>query len=116
MTDEHPDVFEDFAAETARLDQLLGRLTDQQWASPSACPGWSIADVVVHLAMSEEAVVAAFDQGDSGMSVSAPSVTPVAKEGDGAVDAIMEALVRTGASDEEQAALWECIEGATWSE
>lgn len=38
------------------MEGLLEPLTAEQWESPSAAPGWSIADVVLHLAQTEEAV------------------------------------------------------------
>jgi uncharacterized protein (TIGR03084 family) len=53
------DVIDDLAAEQQRLEELLTPLSDEQWATPSAAAGWSIADVVLHLAQTEEAVVAA---------------------------------------------------------
>ncbi|HEY5663932.1 MAG TPA: maleylpyruvate isomerase family mycothiol-dependent enzyme [Ilumatobacter sp.] len=31
------------------LEALLAGLTDEQWATPSLCPGWTVRDVVVHL-------------------------------------------------------------------
>src|SRR5690349_14197297 len=37
---------EEFEASCA----LVSRLTDDQWTVPSLCPGWSVRDVVVHLA------------------------------------------------------------------
>ena len=49
-------VFDDLAAEQDRLEQILGGLDEADWASPSAAPGWTITDVVTHLAQSEEAV------------------------------------------------------------
>ena len=67
------DVIPDLAAEQERLETLLAALDDAQWSSPSAAPGWSIADVVLHLAQTEEAVSASianagrydvFDRGD----------------------------------------------------
>jgi uncharacterized protein (TIGR03084 family) len=51
-------VFDDLAAEQQRLEGLLGGLDGARWMSPSAAAGWTIADVVLHLAQSEEAVVA----------------------------------------------------------
>jgi len=51
-------IFEDLAAEEDRLDGILAALDDAQWAAPSAAAGWSVADVVLHLAQSDEAVVA----------------------------------------------------------
>ena len=32
----------------ALLD-LLGKLSDQQWAAPTICPGWSVKDLAAHL-------------------------------------------------------------------
>jgi len=53
------DVIDDLEAEQDRLENLLAPLDDDQWASPSAAEGWSISDVVLHLAQTEEGVVAA---------------------------------------------------------
>lgn len=50
------DVIGDLAAELQRMESLLGELSPEQWVSPSAAAGWSVADVVLHLAQSEEAV------------------------------------------------------------
>jgi uncharacterized protein (TIGR03084 family) len=50
------DTIDDLAIEQERLDALLAQLTPTQWSSPSAAAGWSIADVVLHLAQTEEAV------------------------------------------------------------
>jgi uncharacterized protein (TIGR03084 family) len=51
------DVIDDLEAEHAQLDATLGRLSDAQWRSPSGADGWTVADVVLHLAQTEEAVV-----------------------------------------------------------
>lgn len=46
------------------LDGLLAGLDDAAWARPVPdCPGWSVADVVLHLAQTDELVVAAVDGG-----------------------------------------------------
>ena len=37
------------AAERSDLADLLDTLTEEQWASPSLCEGWSVRDVVAHL-------------------------------------------------------------------
>ena len=50
------DVIADLEAEQERLESLLADLTPEQWAQPSAAAGWTISDVVVHLAQTEEAV------------------------------------------------------------
>ncbi|WP_222849671.1 maleylpyruvate isomerase family mycothiol-dependent enzyme [Trebonia kvetii] len=51
-------VIDDYAEETARLEGILGPLTEEQWLTESGASGWSVADVVLHLAQSEEGVVA----------------------------------------------------------
>jgi uncharacterized protein (TIGR03084 family) len=51
-------VFDDLAAEQERLEGILDGLDEAQWRSPSGAAGWTIADVVLHLAQSEESVVA----------------------------------------------------------
>lgn len=57
------DVIADLAAEQERLEELLAGLTDEQWASPSGAPGWTITDVVIHLAQTEELVSATLANG-----------------------------------------------------
>lgn len=48
----------DLAAQHAELRAILADLTPDQWAAPSRCPGWSVADVVLHLAQSDEVALA----------------------------------------------------------
>jgi len=57
-------VIDDYAEETARLEGILGLLTEEQWLTESGASGWSVADVVLHLAQSEESVVATASGGD----------------------------------------------------
>jgi uncharacterized protein (TIGR03084 family) len=43
------------AEQQDELDELLSGLDDAGWATPTpACPGWSIADVVLHMAQTDE--------------------------------------------------------------
>jgi uncharacterized protein (TIGR03084 family) len=58
------DTIDDLEAEQERLEALLEPLTDEQWAAPSAAAGWSVADVVLHLAQTEEAVAASIANAD----------------------------------------------------
>jgi uncharacterized protein (TIGR03084 family) len=51
-------VFDDYVAEAVRLESILGQLTGAQWLTESDAGGWSVADVVLHLAQSDEGVVA----------------------------------------------------------
>lgn len=51
-------VLDDLAAEQDRLEEVLGSLAPDDWGLPSAAAGWSVSDVVLHLAQTEELVVA----------------------------------------------------------
>ena len=51
-------------AEQDRLHDILAGLDEAQWMSPSGAAGWTIADVVLHLAQSEESVVVTGSGGD----------------------------------------------------
>jgi uncharacterized protein (TIGR03084 family) len=51
-------IFDDLEAEQDRIESVLASLDDAAWMSPSAAPGWSVADVVLHLAQTNEVVVA----------------------------------------------------------
>jgi uncharacterized protein (TIGR03084 family) len=52
------EIFDDLEAEQDALEAVLDSLTGQAWLRESAAPGWTVADTVLHLAQSEEAVVA----------------------------------------------------------
>ena len=56
-------IFDDLAAEQERLEKILTGLDEAQWVSASAAEGWTIADVVLHLAQSEEAAAATATHG-----------------------------------------------------
>jgi uncharacterized protein (TIGR03084 family) len=51
------DIFADLVAEQDRLEAILDSLDDDTWNAPSGALGWTVADVVLHLAQTEEAVV-----------------------------------------------------------
>ena len=57
-------VFDDLAAEQERLAGIVGGLDEAQWLSASGAAGWTIADVVLHLAQSEESVVVTASGGE----------------------------------------------------
>ncbi len=85
-------IFEDLDAEQERLAAILAGLDDAQWTAPSAAAGWSVADVVLHLAQSDEAVVASAAGADL-------RAGPAARAGLGtapgaSVDEIMDRLVQ----------------------
>jgi uncharacterized protein (TIGR03084 family) len=78
------DVVADLAAEEERLELLLTGLSDEQWSSPSAAPGWTVTDVVIHLAQTEELVSASIAGGGRG---------EVWERGDQALDEAVAAVV-----------------------
>lgn len=57
-------IVDDLAAEQERLEKILAGLDEAQWTAPSAAAGWTVADVVLHLAQSDEAVEATVVRGD----------------------------------------------------
>lgn len=52
------DTIDALVAEQDRLEAILETLDSRAWSAASAAAGWTISDVVLHLAQSEEAVVA----------------------------------------------------------
>jgi uncharacterized protein (TIGR03084 family) len=57
-------VFDDLGAEQDRLEGILAGLDEAEWMSPSAAAGWTVADVVLHLAQSEESVRSTMTHGE----------------------------------------------------
>ena len=51
-------VVDTLRAQLDELEGLLAPLDESGWARPSACPGWTIADVVLHLAQTNEMALA----------------------------------------------------------
>ena len=49
------------AAQHDELADLVADLDERAWAAPSRCPGWSVADVVLHLAQTDEMALASLD-------------------------------------------------------
>jgi uncharacterized protein (TIGR03084 family) len=56
-----PDVVEALKEELGQLDRVLASLDVVPWGLPSRCEGWSVSDVVLHLAQTDELVVATMD-------------------------------------------------------
>jgi uncharacterized protein (TIGR03084 family) len=75
-------ILDDLTAEQDRIEAILDGYDVKAWLSASGCPGWTVADVVLHLAQSEESVVA-----------SAAGEQPYARSGL-SVDEFVEATVR----------------------
>jgi uncharacterized protein (TIGR03084 family) len=51
------DILEDLVDEYDRLESILDSLSDEQWRSESGAAGWTVTDVMIHLAQTEEGVV-----------------------------------------------------------
>lgn len=45
-------------AQQDELDGILSAATEADWDRPTRCPGWTVADVVLHLAQTDELAVA----------------------------------------------------------
>jgi uncharacterized protein (TIGR03084 family) len=85
-------IFDDLEAEQQRLQYILGALDESQWGSPSAAAGWTIADVVLHLAQSEEAVAASL--AGSGLVGGSAGTGPINRPAGSTVDEVAERAVR----------------------
>ena len=83
------EILDDLVAEEERLEDILAGLSAEQWLAESGAAGWSVADVVLHLAQTEETVVASVSGDDSGM---AGTLGGDLQAGD--VDAVMDQLVQ----------------------
>ncbi|NUP82313.1 MAG: maleylpyruvate isomerase family mycothiol-dependent enzyme [Nonomuraea sp.] len=81
-------IFDDLAAEYRQLDAVLSALTAEQWAAPSAAQGWTVADVVLHLAQTEEAITPPRTEAGPGASEAGAFL-----EGGTGVDEMAEAMV-----------------------
>lgn len=76
--EELADVFEALAEEYRQFERMLLSIDEDSARSDSACPGWSVSDVVLHLAQTEEAVVATLTgSGDSSLGVPGGSASSV---------------------------------------
>ncbi len=83
-------VIADLEAEQDAIEVMVEGFSVETWLSPSAAAGWSLSDVVLHLAQSEDAVVSTINgvpRGDLGLI-----------EGN-TIDEIMESLVRAERGD-----------------
>ena len=79
------DVFDDLSAEQDALEAVLAALDQHAWDHNSAAAGWTVADVVLHLAQTEEFVLA---------SVTGHEAPMLARDRDGlTLDELMDRLV-----------------------
>ena len=55
------ELLDDLAAQHAELAEVLTALGPGRWDEPSRCAGWSVSDVVLHLAQTDEMALASLD-------------------------------------------------------
>jgi uncharacterized protein (TIGR03084 family) len=87
------DVFDDLAAEQDRLEAVLAGLSPADWRAPSAAPGWTVSDVVLHLTQTEEVVAVALGGTADALDW---------RRFGGNVDDAMDAMVRSQPSEPEE--------------
>jgi uncharacterized protein (TIGR03084 family) len=85
------EILDDLVAEFDQIDAVLTLLSHDDWAAPSGAPGWSVRDVMVHLAQTEEGVVQTLQQPDASWT-----------ERNGALDRDMATMVDNDPSSAEQ--------------
>ena len=97
------DVFEALAQEYEAIEAMLGSLDDDQWQAPSLCAGWTVADVVLHLAQTEESVLVS-----TGARQPEPTMAIASRRVMGTIDDVVEEWVdaERGVSPAERFARW----------
>lgn len=88
-------ILEDLTAEYDRIDAMLAPLDAQTWVKPSVAVGWSVADIVAHLALSEEVVVRSVADADADAHGVADASGPASED----VDVAMAAEVTVAGLD-----------------
>ena len=103
MEKDSGDVAQALAAQHGELAELLESLEVSEWDLPTRCPGWSVSDVVLHLAQTDEMAVASLEGRVAGFIADHVAGEPAASVDDGA--AVMVARER-GARPGEVFARW----------
>ncbi|MDX2969103.1 TIGR03084 family metal-binding protein [Kribbella solani] len=81
------DVLADLFAESAELDQLVGGLAADEWATPTPAEGWTIAHQIAHLAWTDEAArLSASDPAGFKESLRVAAASPETYVDDGAAE------------------------------
>jgi uncharacterized protein (TIGR03083 family) len=78
------------AAEHLVLDDRLASLGDDDWHRQSRCTEWSVADVVLHLAQTDELAVASFEERFMEVVAAQTAGLPVASDMDESVGLIVD--------------------------
>ena len=77
----------------AELQEILDSLTPEQWAAPSRCAGWSVSDVVLHMAQTDEMAIASLDGTFDGFVARFVAIAQAAGVSGGDVDDFVGAAV-----------------------
>lgn len=77
-------ILADLAGQQAELDGLLAGLEDADWLRPTRCEGWTLADVVLHLAQTNELALASANGDYAGAVVRLMAGAPAASVDEGA--------------------------------
>lgn len=72
------------ADQHAELDQLLAGLAEADWQRPTRCAGWTLSDVVLHLAQTDELALASAEGGYRDTAVRLTGGAPATSVDDGA--------------------------------
>ncbi|WP_433518832.1 maleylpyruvate isomerase family mycothiol-dependent enzyme [Nonomuraea sp. CA-143628] len=87
------DIFDDLKAEYEQLDVVLAGLTPAEWSHPSAAEGWTVSDVVLHLAQTEELAAASLAGEDVTIRREPATDGEPGRESGRGVDAAADAMV-----------------------
>jgi len=92
------------AAQHDELDGMLHHATDADWENPTRCPGWTVADVVLHLAQTDELALASIEG-----RIAEAAASWIEGAGSGTVDDLAGAFVaqQRGAPPQEVLARWQ---------
>jgi uncharacterized protein (TIGR03084 family) len=92
------------ADQLRELEELLTPLTVVDWSRPTRCEGWDVADVVLHLAQTNELAIASAEHRFSGFVGSLPELPDAPVSIDGAAD--QRVAVERGVPPDELFARW----------
>jgi uncharacterized protein (TIGR03084 family) len=100
-----PDAAAALAEQLGELAAVLDGLDEAGWAAPSRCAGWSVSDVVLHLAQTNEMAVGSLDGSYSEVVARLAGGLPPVTDVDAGVDAMV--AKERGGSPQEVRARWD---------
>ncbi|HEX6419742.1 MAG TPA: maleylpyruvate isomerase family mycothiol-dependent enzyme [Acidimicrobiales bacterium] len=77
------------AAQHGDLEAIVSSLDESGWAAPSRCAGWTVADVVLHLAQTDEMAIASLEGRLAGLVAASSAPVPPAADVDEAAAAMV---------------------------